>query len=149
MRRIVDVSGADLSADFDGRPLGMALLAPTRIYVKPVLDLLRTVPVKGLAHITGGGITENVPRVLPANVVADLRLASWELPPVFQWLQKQGRVADAEMHRVFNCGIGMVPVVSAADADRTVAHLNAAGETAWIVGDIRARNGDEAQTLLA
>jgi phosphoribosylaminoimidazole (AIR) synthetase len=77
--------------------------------VKPVLDLLRTVPVKGLAHITGGGITENVPRVLPANVVADLRLASWELPPVFQWLQKQGRVADAEMHRVFNCGIGMVP----------------------------------------
>ena len=149
VRRIVDVSGADLSADFDGRPLGMALLAPTRIYVKPVLDLLRTVPVKGLAHITGGGITENVPRVLPANVVADLRLASWELPPVFQWLQKQGRVADAEMHRVFNCGIGMVLVVSAADADRTVAHLNAAGETAWIVGDIRARNGDEAQTLLA
>ena len=149
VRRIVDVSGADLSADFDGRPLGMALLAPTRIYVKPVLDLLRTVPVKGLAHITGGGITENVPRVLPANVVADLRLASWELPPVFQWLQQQGRVADAEMHRVFNCGIGMVLVVSAADADRTVAHLNAAGETAWIVGDIRARNGDEAQTLLA
>jgi phosphoribosylformylglycinamidine cyclo-ligase len=149
VRRIVDVSGADLSADFDGRPLGMALLAPTRIYVKPVLDLLRTVPVKGLAHITGGGITENVPRVLPANVVADLRLASWELPPVFQWLQTQGRVADAEMHRVFNCGIGMVLVVSAADADRTVAHLNAAGETAWIVGDIRARNGDEAQTLLA
>ena len=149
VRRIVDVSGADLSADFDGRPLGMALLAPTRIYVKPVLDLLRTVPVKGLAHITGGGITENVPRVLPANVVADLRLASWELPPVFQWLQQQGRVADAEMHRVFNCGIGMVLVVSATDADRTVAHLNAAGETAWIVGDIRARNGDEAQTLLA
>ena len=127
VRRIVDVSGADLSADFDGRPLGMALLAPTRIYVKPVLDLLRTVPVKGLAHITGGGITENVPRVLPANVVADLRLASWELPPVFQWLQKQGRVADAEMHRVFNCGIGMGLVVSAAGANVFVA--GAAGST--------------------
>ncbi len=149
VRRIVEVSGADLSADFDGRPLGTALLAPTRIYVKPVLDLLRTVPVKGLAHITGGGITENVPRVLPANVVAELRRDSWELPPVFQWLQAQGRVSDAEMHRVFNCGVGMVVVVSAADAGRTVAHLNAAGETAWVIGDVRARNGDEAQTLLA
>jgi phosphoribosylformylglycinamidine cyclo-ligase len=108
VRRIVEVGRADLSADFHGRSLGEALLAPTRIYVKPVLQLLAKVPVKGIAHITGGGIVENVPRVLPDAVKAVIRRDSWTLPPVFAWLQAQGKVADAEMHRVFNCGIGMV-----------------------------------------
>jgi phosphoribosylformylglycinamidine cyclo-ligase len=148
VRRIVEVSGADLSADFDGRSLGQALMAPTRIYVKPVLDLIRSVPVKGLAHITGGGIVENVPRVLPEHVTAEIRGSSWELPPVFRWLQSRGNVADAEMHRVFNCGIGMVIVVDAADAERTVAQLNAAGERAWVAGQVRARHDSEHQTLV-
>ncbi len=148
VRRIVEVSGADLSADFDGRSLGQALMAPTRIYVKPVLDLIRSVPVKGIAHITGGGIVENVPRVLPENVTAEIRADSWDLPPVFRWLQSQGNVADAEMHRVFNCGIGMVIVVAAADAERTVAHLNGAGEQAWVAGHVRARRDTEHQTVV-
>ncbi len=148
VRRIVEVSGADLSADFDGRSLGQALMAPTRIYVKPVLDLIRSVPVKGIAHITGGGIVENVPRVLPDHVTAEIHGDSWDLPPVFRWLQTQGNVADAEMHRVFNCGIGMVIVVAAADAERTVAHLNGAGERAWVAGHVRARRDTEHQTVV-
>jgi phosphoribosylformylglycinamidine cyclo-ligase len=148
VRRIVEVSGADLSADFDGRSLGQALMAPTRIYVKPVLALIRDVSVKGIAHITGGGIVENVPRVLPEHVTAEIRGDSWELPAVFRWLQSQGGVADAEMHRVFNCGIGMVIVVAAADAERTVAQLNAAGERAWVAGQVRPRQASEHQTVV-
>jgi phosphoribosylformylglycinamidine cyclo-ligase len=149
VRRIVEVSGANLSADLDGRPLGQALMAPTRIYVKSVLELIRTIPVKGIAHITGGGIVENVPRVLPESVTAEIHRESWELPQVFRWLQSQGNVSDAEMHRVFNCGIGMVIVVAGTDADRTVAHLNAAGEHAWVTGHIRARQGAEPRTVVA
>jgi phosphoribosylformylglycinamidine cyclo-ligase len=148
VRRIIEVSGADLSADFDGRSLGQALMAPTRIYVKPVLDLIHSVPVKGIAHITGGGIVENVPRVLPETVTAEIRGDSWDLPPVFRWLQSKGNVADAEMHRVFNCGIGMVIVVAPADAERTVAHLNGAGERAWIAGHVRPRQNTEHQTVV-
>ena len=144
----VEVSRADLSSPFEGTTLGAALLAPTRLYVRPVLDLLKQVPVKGIAHITGGGLVENIPRVLPEAVTADIRRDSWGLPPVFEWLQRAGNVADAEMHRVFNCGVGMVLVTAAADVDRTVAALNAAGERAWHVGDVRARQAGEAQTLV-
>jgi len=142
VRRIVEVGRADLSADFDGRPLGEALLAPTRIYVKPVLQLIAEVPVKGLAHITGGGIVENVPRVLPAGVQAVIRRDSWTLPAVFQWLQATGNVADAEMHRVFNCGIGMVLVVARSDAKSALERLNGAGEQAWLAGEIVSRAAD-------
>lgn len=148
VRRIVEVSGADLAGDFDSTTLGAALLAPTRIYVKPVLDLLKQVKVKGIAHITGGGIVENIPRVLPVAVTAEIHRDAWVLPPVFQWLQRAGNVADAEMHRVFNCGIGMVLVTAAADAESTVALLNAAGERAWHVGTIRDRQSGEAQTIV-
>jgi phosphoribosylformylglycinamidine cyclo-ligase len=142
VRRIVEVGRADLSADFDGRSLGEALLAPTRIYVKPVLQLIAEVPVKGLAHITGGGIVENVPRVLPAGVQAVIQRDSWTLPRVFQWLQATGNVADAEMHRVFNCGIGMVLVVARSDAKGTLERLNGAGEQAWLAGEIVSRAAD-------
>jgi phosphoribosylformylglycinamidine cyclo-ligase len=148
VRRIVEVSGADLASPFGDTTLGRALLAPTRIYVKSVRALLEHTPVKGIAHITGGGLVENIPRVLPENTCAVLDRASWSLPPVFTWLQENGRVEDAEMHRVFNCGIGMVIVVAPAHADAAVAALRANGENAWIAGAIRDRKAGEPQTLV-
>jgi phosphoribosylformylglycinamidine cyclo-ligase len=149
VRRIVQVSDADLSADFHGRTLGEALMTPTRIYVKPVLDLIARVPVKGIAHITGGGITGNVPRVLPQGTRAVLQRESWQLPPVFQWLQSRGKVADEEMHRVFNCGVGMVLVTAAADAARAVSVLQSHGEQAWVAGRIEDGGSDEPAAVLA
>jgi phosphoribosylformylglycinamidine cyclo-ligase len=121
-------------------------MAPTRIYVKPLLALMQSMTIKGMAHITGGGITENVPRVLPANVVADIDSHAWQMPKLFHWLQQQGNVAQQEMYRTFNCGIGMVVVVAKENATAAIAQLNAAGETATAIGVIRARIGDEHQT---
>ena len=148
IRKIVDASGADLSSGFDGRTLGEALLAPTRIYVKPVLAVLREVHIKGLAHITGGGLVENVPRVLPANVCAELKKSAWPRPRLFDWLQKNGNVTESEMHRVFNCGIGMVAIVAAEHAGHTIEALQRAGETVFRIGEIRSRRGDEAQAVV-
>jgi phosphoribosylformylglycinamidine cyclo-ligase len=139
IRRIVDRARPDLAADFHGRPLGEALLAPTRIYVKPLLALMRELRVLGLAHITGGGLIENVPRVLPDGVRAVLDARAWPLPPLFRWLEEQGNVADAEMHRVFNCGIGMVVIVAERDAERAAERLRAAGETVFRIGVIEPR----------
>jgi phosphoribosylformylglycinamidine cyclo-ligase len=149
IRRILERSRANFAADFHGRTLGEALLAPTRIYVKPLLALMRELDVKGLAHITGGGLLENVPRVLPAHTVAELDRNAWPRLPLFDWLQQSGGVAEQEMLRVFNCGVGMVVIVSEADAQRALQSLNAAGETAWRIGRIRARVGEEAQTRIA
>jgi len=146
VRKIVEISGADLSSDFDGRTLGEALLAPTRIYVRPVLAAMRKVRIKGLAHITGGGLVENVPRVLPSNVKAVLAKTTWPRPQLFGWLQRSGNVAEAEMHRVFNCGIGMVVIVAAEDAGRAQQALEREGESVFRIGEIRARAGDEPQT---
>ena len=148
VRKIVESSGVNLSSGFDGRSLGEALLAPTRIYVKPVLAMLREVHVKGLAHITGGGLVENVPRVLPDNVCAELKKSAWPRPPLFDWLQKKGNIAEAEMHRVFNCGIGMVVIVAAEHAERAILALQKEGETVFRIGEIRRRRGDEAQTVV-
>ena len=148
VRKIIDVAKPDLNADFHGQRLQDAIMAPTRIYVKPLLSLIETLPVKGMAHITGGGLTENVPRVLADNVTAVIQKDAWTLPPLFQWLQEQGRVADAEMHRVFNCGIGMTVIVSAENADAAVAQLTAAGETVSRIGKIRARAEGEHQTIV-
>jgi len=149
IRRIVADSGADLQAPFDTTTLGGALLAPTRIYVKPILALMHDVPVKGMAHITGGGLLENVPRVLPPGVQARISRAAWVRPPVFDWLQRHGNVADDEMHRVFNCGIGMVVVVAAAHAERAIRLLDSAGERAWRIGGIIAQPAEEPATVVA
>jgi phosphoribosylformylglycinamidine cyclo-ligase len=147
VRKIIERSNPDMSALFDGeRILRDVIMAPTRIYVKPLLALMQTLTIKGMAHITGGGITENVPRVLPNNVVADIDSKSWELPKLFKWLQEQGNVAEQEMYRTFNCGIGMVVIVAASDADKAISQLQEAGETVTKIGVIRARSGDEHQT---
>jgi len=147
VRKIIERSKPDLNAKFDGdRTLGDCIMAPTRLYVKPMLSLMEKITVKGMAHITGGGILENVPRVLPENAVAQIEGNSWEMPKLFHWLQKEGNVAPNEMYRTFNCGIGMVVIVNKNDADTAVAHLNAAGEHATIIGTIRPRQGDEPQT---
>ena len=147
VRKIIERSHPDLNAKFDDeRTLADCIMAPTRIYVKPLLALMQTLTIKGMAHITGGGLTENVPRVLPANVVADLDSNTWHTPKLFAWLREQGNVAEQEMFRTFNCGIGMVVIVSKDDAASAISQLAAAGETVWAIGQIRARQGDEAQT---
>jgi phosphoribosylformylglycinamidine cyclo-ligase len=148
VRKIVEVSGADLASDFNGRTLGETLLEPTRIYVKSLLALMKEMTVKGMAHITGGGITGNVPRVLPDNVTAVINANSWTWPAVFQWLQAQGNVELTEMHRTFNCGIGMVVVVAAADADAALRFLGEQGETVYRLGEVRAREAGQEQTLI-
>jgi phosphoribosylformylglycinamidine cyclo-ligase len=118
------------------------LLEPTRIYVKPVLALLESVPVKGLAHITGGGLVGNVPRILPTGTKAVIRKASWPRPAVFQWLQQAGGVAEDEMWRVFNCGIGMVVIVAPSHAKAAAEHLRSSGETVYQIGSIEAGPGE-------
>ena len=123
-------------AEIDGMPAAEHLLAPTKIYVKPVLELMQNVDVKGLAHITGGGITENIPRVLPEGLNAEIDTSTWQQGPVFDFLQAQGSIETAEMRRTFNCGVGMVAVVAAEDADEAVRLLGEHGESAWQIGRI-------------
>ncbi len=136
IRRILAVSGADLTAPLGETTLGQALLAPTTIYVKPLLELIRRVRVKALSHITGGGLLENLPRVLPDGCRAVIDTGSWEWPAVFGWLQARGGVATREMYRTFNCGVGMVACVSPAERDTALAQLGAAGLKAWEIGRI-------------
>ena len=138
IRKIIDTRGADLSQPFDGRTLGETLIAPTRIYVKALLAAFAEIEVHALAHITGGGLTENLPRVLPQGMQANIATASWQRPPVFNWLQEQGGVSDAEMYRTFNCGIGMVASVGANDVERLIAILAKHGEQAQVIGRIEA-----------
>jgi phosphoribosylformylglycinamidine cyclo-ligase len=148
LRRIVERAAPDMDADFHGRPLRDVVMEPTRIYVKPLLALMQVLPIKGMAHITGGGLVENVPRVLGENLAAVLHRDAWIMPPLFGWLQRHGGVADAEMHRVFNCGIGMAVIVAAADAARAQAELAAAGETVWCIGEIIERAAGQAQAAV-
>lgn len=148
VRKIIEVANPDLNADLDGRPLADALMAPTRIYVKPLLSLMSSMEVKGMAHITGGGLVENIPRVLQKHLTAVLKKDAWPMPPLFNWLQKHGNVADSEMHRVFNCGIGMVVIVSKENADAAIAQLKSSGETVFTIGEIRERVGEEPQTIV-
>ncbi|WP_028452263.1 phosphoribosylformylglycinamidine cyclo-ligase [Chitinilyticum aquatile] len=150
IRKILHLTNADYNMPFEnGKSLADVVMAPTRIYVKPLLKLMAEMPVKGMAHITGGGITENTPRVLPENVVAQIDAKSWTMPKLFQWLQAEGNVDAQEMYRTFNCGIGMVVVVAAEDAERAAAFLSAEGETVYRIGSIRERVGDEHQTQVA
>ena len=150
VRKILDRAGARPDQDFHGQPLADVVMAPTRIYVKQVLAALaaHTGGIKGLAHITGGGLLDNVPRILQPGLSARLHRDAWQMPQLFQWLQQQGGVADTEMHRVFNCGIGMVIVVDAAQADAVAATLAAQGETVSRIGEITARKDGEAQTVV-
>ena len=149
LRKIIARTQADLSAAFDGDgTLADAILAPTRIYVRPVRALLRALPVKGMAHITGGGLTGNVPRILPPSVRAEIVQSAWRRPPLFDWLQRAGGVAESEMHRVFNCGIGMVVVVASADVTQALQLLHDAGEPALVIGSIEPRAAGDAATLV-
>jgi len=148
VRKILERARPDLSADFHGRALADVLLEPTRIYAKPVLGLLAQLPVKGLAHITGGGVTGNVPRMLPDGLRAVIDGRAWPRPPLFDWLQREGGVAEDEMYRVFNCGIGMVIAVAADDAKRATALLAAAGETAFEIGRVEGLAGAAAEAII-
>lgn len=141
VRKILAVSGADLDQPFAGQTLGETLLTPTRIYVKSILGLLEQVEIRAIAHITGGGLTENLPRVLPVNTKAVIDLSSWERPAIFQWLQQQGGVAETEMRRTFNCGVGLVVCVAAEVVEKTLALLRESGETAWLLGYIADSRG--------
>ncbi len=137
IRKILQVAGADARTMVGGATLVDLLMAPTRIYVKPLLALLRDLPVHGLSHITGGGLLDNIPRVIPDGLEVVLERRSWPRTPVFEWLQAQGRVADEEMYRVFNCGIGMTVQVAARDANRAIALLRDAGQPALVIGEVR------------
>ncbi|BAN36164.1 phosphoribosylformylglycinamidine cyclo-ligase [Sulfuricella denitrificans skB26] len=148
IRKIIERSGIDLNSDFHGQPLRDVVLAPTRIYVKPMLALMEQLPVKGMAHITGGGLLENIPRVLPENLTAVLNKNSWDMPPLFSWMQQEGNVAEKEMHRTFNCGIGMAVIVAAADAERAMQLLRDAGETIWQIGSVEKRAEGQPQTVV-
>jgi phosphoribosylformylglycinamidine cyclo-ligase len=148
VRRIVERSGIAWDADFHGRPFADVLLEPTRIYVRPLLALLSELPVRALAHITGGGIAGNLPRVLPEALTAELEAAAWPRPPIFDWLAREGRVPEDEMLRTFNCGLGMIAVVRAEDSGRALHRLAALGETAQLVGRIRARAAGEPQVIV-
>ena len=148
VRKVLEVSKADLNMNMGGVTLQQAISAPTRIYVKPILATLEQINIKGMAHITGGGLTENVPRVLPEGLQAVIHSNSWTRSPLFQWLQQAGNISDDEMHRVFNCGIGMVVIVSANDADKAREILSAQGETVFTLGEIRALPAGEAPTVV-
>ncbi|MHB1952049.1 MAG: phosphoribosylformylglycinamidine cyclo-ligase, partial [Acidiferrobacteraceae bacterium] len=143
IRRILEETGADLGQAFAGtHTLADVLLTPTRIYVKAVLELLRETRVNAIAHITGGGMPGNVPRVLPDGLCAVVDSRTWKRPEIFDWLQRAGGVSDAEMYRTFNCGIGMVLVVDPKHADAAIASLSRSGEEAMFIGHVEQRAGD-------
>jgi phosphoribosylformylglycinamidine cyclo-ligase len=138
IRKLLEMSGATGETRLAGTPLMERLLAPTRIYVKPLLALLSALPVGGLAHITGGGLTDNIPRVLPPGLEVVLERGRWARDPLFDWLAEVGRIEASEMYRTFNCGIGMVVILPQAAADAAVALLASLGETATVIGEVRA-----------
>lgn len=148
VRKIIEVSKADLNQNCGGKPLADALMAPTRIYVKSALKLIAESQVNAMAHITGGGLTENIPRVLPENCKAVIDTKSWTFPPVFQWLQQSGNVQIREMYRTFNCGVGMVIAVPASEKDNALTILRAAGENAFVIGHVADAQAGEHQVDL-
>lgn len=136
IRKVLETSGAKPNDELEGKPLSEHLLEPTKIYVKSVLSLIKQAEVHAIAHLTGGGFWENIPRVLPATAKAVIDENSWEWPPVFKWLQQQGNISRYEMYRTFNCGVGMVIVLPEKEVEHALDVLNAAGETAWVIGKI-------------
>ena len=149
IRKIIEVSGADINAAFADSTLGATLLTPTRIYVKPLLSLMKEFKVKALSHITGGGLLENLPRVIPENCKAIIQRDSWEQPEIFNWLQSEGNIDATEMYRTFNCGVGMIICVSANDADPVIHKLNDLGEQAWLIGQISDADAGEEQVEIS
>lgn len=149
IRKILEHSRYSLDSPLAGQTLGEALLAPTRIYVQPLLQLLKTIEVHALAHITGGGLPENLPRVLPPELGAEIDTASWPRPPIFEWLQREGNLPEEELYRTFNCGIGMVVCIDQADTGRTLKLLNDMGETAWSIGQVVPKAGEGPEIILA
>ncbi|PVV10717.1 MAG: phosphoribosylformylglycinamidine cyclo-ligase [gamma proteobacterium symbiont of Ctena orbiculata] len=143
VRKILQVSDANLHQPFQDATLGEALLTPTRIYVKPLLALIQEVEIHALAHITGGGLPENLPRVLPEGCKAVIDTGSWQLPPIFEWLQTQGKLANSELLRTFNSGVGMVVCVAQQDAETAMKLLNDSGETAWLLGTIESTDNTD------
>jgi len=136
IRKIIEVNQIDLAYPFETSDLASYLLAPTRIYVKSILQLIQTLPVRAIAHITGGGLYENIPRVMPNHTKAIIDASAWPQPAIFPWLQQQGQVEESEMFRTFNCGIGMVIIVKNSLADQAIAVLSEQGETVWQIGYI-------------
>ncbi len=137
IRKIIEVSGASLNDDFEGRALAETLLEPTKIYVKSILELIKNVELKALSHITGGGLLENIPRVIPENACAHINQSSWQMPAIFNWLQEKGNVKQMEMYRTFNCGVGMVLVVGEDELEKALSLLKQLGEDAWHIGQIK------------
>lgn len=148
IRKLIEKSGIDMDSDFHGQPFKDVIMKPTKLYVKSVLALLETITVKGMAHITGGGITENVPRVLPSGLTAEIKSSSWEMPPLFKWLQQQGNIAPNEMYKTFNCGIGMIIIIAQANAEQAQTILRNHGETVFEIGKIRQQQTGEAATIV-
>lgn len=148
IRKLIEKSDIDFESDFHGRKFKDVVMEPTRIYVKSLLKLIEALPVKGMAHITGGGITENIPRVLPAGLTAEIKASGWQLPPLFQWLQAQGNIVPSELYKTFNCGIGMAVIVAKEHVAQAKQLLEASGETVFEIGHIRAQNAGEAPTVV-
>lgn len=137
IRKIISYGNYSLNDQFAGKSLGEHLLEPTRIYVKPVLELIKQVDVHALAHITGGGITENLPRVLPNGVTAEINLNSWQRPAIFDWIQSQGNIEEQEMLLTFNCGIGMIACIPTNEVEASLKLLEQLGEAAFVIGALR------------
>jgi len=148
IRKIVEVSGAKWDEKVGDKTLADAVMEPTRIYVKQVLEVLKEVPLLGLAHITGGGLIENIPRVLPKQTQCVIRAGSWKRPAIFDWLQERGSITNEEMYRVFNNGIGMVVIVRRENAETAEAAFAAQGETVYRIGEIRELPNDEAACIV-
>ena len=149
IRKIIERAKPNLDAPFQGKTFREAILAPTSLYVKPMLELMKQVKVKGIAHITGGGLTENIPRILQAGLTAVIQKNAWPRPALFSWLQEHGNVAESEMHRVFNCGVGMVVVVDKNDAPAAMDLLTRQGETVWAIGTIEKQSAGQLQTVVS
>lgn len=148
IRKIIEFSGVDLTQDCGGQSLSAALIAPTRIYVKNLLALGKKIPILAMAHITGGGLLENIPRILPPHCAANIDRSSWSMPVVFDWLQSAGNVETSEMFRTFNCGVGMVLVVEQGDRDVCLQLLGELGEQAWEIGQIVEKNSGPSVVLI-
>jgi len=149
IRKVLEVNNTDTNELLNDKPIGEHLLEPTKIYVKSVLTLLKEVEVHALSHITGGGFWENIPRVLPETAQAVINGESWEWPAIFNWLQNKGNITEHEMYRTFNCGVGMIIVVPAAQVEQSLEILSAQGENAWHIGAIANKTDDEEQVIFA